>query len=127
MTNVSPYLLYEDAGAAIDWLVATLGFTERERMKGGDGAVMHGEVALGSGIVMLGCPGASYEGPAKKGYQNAYVHVYVDDVDTHFRYAKAAGAKILSEPTDQPYGDRQYACEDPEGHRWYFAQRLASD
>jgi len=53
------------------------------------------------------------------------VHVYVDDVDAHFEQAKAAGAKINMEPTDQPYGDRRYDCEDPEGHDWFFAQSLS--
>ena len=52
------------------------------------------------------------------------VHVYVDDVDAHFRQAKAAGATILEEPTDQPYGDRRYTAEDPEGHRWAFATHI---
>jgi uncharacterized glyoxalase superfamily protein PhnB len=52
------------------------------------------------------------------------VHVYVDDVDAHFERARAAGATILEEPADQPYGDRRYAAEDPEGHQWFFAQHV---
>jgi len=50
--------------------------------------------------------------------------VYVDDVDKHYERAKAAGAEIHMEPTDQPYGDRRYDTEDLEGHNWFFAQRM---
>jgi uncharacterized glyoxalase superfamily protein PhnB len=46
----------------------------------------------------------------------------VDDVDEHFERAKAAGAEITEEPTDQEYGERRYIAVDLEGHQWYFAQ-----
>ncbi|MEP6908956.1 MAG: VOC family protein [Actinomycetota bacterium] len=49
----------------------------------------------------------------------------VDDVDAHYERARAAGAEIGMEPTDQPYGDRRYDAEDLEGHDWFFAQRLS--
>jgi uncharacterized glyoxalase superfamily protein PhnB len=52
------------------------------------------------------------------------VHAYVDDVDAHCARARAAGAKIEREPADQEYGDRNYGAIDPEGHRWFFAQKL---
>ena len=51
--------------------------------------------------------------------------MFVDDVDQHFRRAAAAGARIDSEPVDQPYGQREYGARDPEGHRWWFATPLA--
>jgi len=122
--RISPYLLYEDAGAALEWICRALGFEERHRVAGPDGRVLHADVALGSAVVMLGCPGGGYVGPGKKGYCNAYVYVYVDDVDAHCARARDAGATIASEPADQDYGDRRYECTDPEGHRWFFAQRL---
>ena len=50
--------------------------------------------------------------------------VYVDDVDAHAVQARRAGAEILSEPADQPHGDRIYRVEDSEGHRWMFATHL---
>jgi len=119
---ISPYLLYQHAGPAMDWLIDALGFEERERVTAEDGVVMHGELTLGNGVVMLGCGGPNYEGPATRNYRNGFVHIYIDDVDAHHAHAKAKGAKILSEPEDQLYGDRRYECEDPEGQRWFFAQ-----
>ena len=55
---------------------------------------------------------------------NATVYVYVDDVDKHYEQAKGAGAKIISEPQDQFYGDRSYMAEDPQGQQWGFATHI---
>ena len=59
-----------------------------------------------------------------RGGATAGVHVYVDDVDAHYERAKAEGATIHTEPTDQEYGDRRYDTEDLEGHNWFFAHSL---
>lgn len=122
--RITPYLLYEDVDAAIDWLVAAFGFTEHVRMKGSDGKANHAEVRLGDGVVMMGNPGPGYQNPRRRGGATQLVFVYVDDVDRHFEGAKAAGARILQEPADQFYGDRTYGAEDPEGHQWSFAQHI---
>jgi len=121
----TPYLYYENAAAAMDWLIEAFGFSERMRMTSDDGTVNHGELVLGEGVIMLGQPGPTYQSPAKRGGATAGVNVYVDDVDAHFEHAKAAGATIQMEPTDQEYGDRRYDAKDPEGHDWFFAQRLS--
>ena len=47
-------------------------------------------------------------------------YIVVGDVDDHCAVASAAGAEIIMEPEDQPYGGRLYACQDPEGKPWYF-------
>lgn len=57
---------------------------------------------------------------------HAAVYVFVEDVDAHCRRARTAGAKILLEPRDQPWGDRMYCLTDPEGQFWMFAKRLAA-
>lgn len=121
--RISPYLLYADAGAAADFAVEAFGFTEHFRMTGDDGSVNHAEVRLADGEVMMGSPGPDYPGPRAAGNIST-VHVYVDDVDAHHARAKAAGATIISEPENQFYGDRRYAAEDPEGHRWHFATHV---
>jgi PhnB protein len=123
-TSVQPYLYYENAGAAIDWLVEAFGFTERMRMANDEGVVEHAELDVGDSVVMLGQPGPDYQSPKTRGGGTAGVHVYVDDVDAHFDRARNAGATIDTEPTDQPYGDRRYDAKDIEGHNWFFAQRI---
>jgi uncharacterized glyoxalase superfamily protein PhnB len=49
----------------------------------------------------------------------------VEGLDNHFDRAVKAGAIVIENPTDQPYGDRRYGVEDPEGHRWYFAEQIS--
>jgi hypothetical protein len=66
--QVVPYLLYEDAGAAMDWLIRAFGFPERARDRQSDGTVRHGELLTGNGgVIMLGSPGLGFRGPAKLG------------------------------------------------------------
>ena len=114
--RICAYLLYEDVGTAVDWLTKTFGFQERMRIPGPDGVVSHAEIELADGLVQMGCPGPDYRNPRNLGGVTHSLYVYVDDVDEHYAHARAAGAKILQEPTAQFYGDRRYGAEDPEGH-----------
>ena len=93
-------------------------------MSGPDGKILHAAMKLGDDVVMIGCPGPKYKNPKRLGHSTQSLYVNVDDVDKHFKRAKRAGAKILEEPHDEFYGDRRYGAEDPEGHQWYFAQRI---
>jgi len=137
LPRITPMISYEDVAAAVDWLEAAFGFREREgaRFAGDDGRITHAEMELEDGVIMLANPTPDYQSPkhhanvceqARKWLAVPYVidglHVFVDDVDDHFARAKAAGATLLSEPEDQPYGERVYRAEDLEGHRWMFAQ-----
>ncbi len=124
---ITPYLLYEDAGAAIEWLTSVFGLRERERERqtNQDGAVTHAELEFGDGgLVMIGHPGPDYRNPIHAGNSHGSLHAYVDDVDAHFERSRDAGAEILEEPADTEYGDRRYGARDLEGHHWYFAARL---
>jgi PhnB protein len=123
-SRIAPYLLYEDVAGALDFLSKAFGFRERLRSAEDDGTVTHADMELGGDTIMMGDPGPDYVSPKRGGHPGSQVHVYVDDVEGHFERAKAAGATILAEPKDQPYGDRRYDAEDPEGHRWSFAQRI---
>jgi uncharacterized glyoxalase superfamily protein PhnB len=122
--QITPYLLYEDVDAAVDWLTATFGFTEQMRMKGPEGKANHAELKLGEGVVMMGNPGPDYQNPKHRGAATHLVYVYVDDIDKHHEVARAKGAVIVRELADQFYGDRSYGAEDPEGHQWTFAQHV---
>ncbi len=121
--TLSPYVYYADLGAALDFLVAAFGFSERTRNVNPDGSLSHCELAVGDSVLMLGNP-PDYRTPDQLGQVTVGIHVHVDDVDAHFARAVAAGARAEREPVDQPYGVRSYAALDPEGHEWYFAQPL---
>ena len=124
MPRISPYLYYEDVTSALAWLSRAFGLHERMRMPGPDGGIAHAEMEFAEGVVMMGRPGPDYKNPKRLGSVTQSLYVYTDEIDKHFRRAKEAGAKIVQEPTDQFYGDRNYAAEDPEGHVWYFAEHV---
>lgn len=122
--TVTPYLLYEDGEAAIEFVTRAFGFREVDRATGGAGG-LHAEleVAPDGGRIYLGQPPGDFRNPAKVG-QTAQVYVLVDDVDAHYEQAKDAGAKIIEELNDLPFGHRRYGCADPQGHEWHFAQPI---
>jgi PhnB protein len=126
--RISPYLLYEDVAAMLEWLARAYGMRERARQAGADGRVAHAEMTLADdagAVVLMGCPGPQYRNPRHVGQVTQYLYVRVPDVDRQFEQAVKAGAAVLEQPADQPYGERRCGVEDPEGHRWYFAAPIA--
>jgi len=121
MALVTPYLFYEDAEAAADFLTRAFGFEEHLRAIGGAGG-LHIELRLEGDSVMIGQATWEYANPRKSDNATAMVHVYLDDVEGHRERARAAGAEIVNELVTQPNGDRRYDVRDPEGHMWSFAQ-----
>jgi len=122
--TITPYLLYEDCAAALDWLTAAFGFEEELRHLSPEGNVWHASGRIGGGEIMMGDPGDHYRNPKRLGQETVGIYVVVDDVDAHFERAKEAGAEIREEPKDESYGHRRYTAIDPEGHTWYFASVL---
>ena len=119
--TVIPYLLYEDAAGALDFLSRAFGFQETFRSEDGE-RIAHAEMTLGEGRIMLGQPGEGFTSPKDRGVGTVLLYAYVDDVDAHCDQARKAGAEIVDEPSDQEYGDRVYHARDSEGHDWYFGQ-----
>jgi uncharacterized glyoxalase superfamily protein PhnB len=133
--RLSVGLYYEDAHAAIDWLCRAFGFEVRLKVESDDGVVQHSELTFGEGLIMVGQVGVAgkpqhRKSPRQLGGDNTQnVMIYVDDAEAHCARARAAGATIAAEPTVHDYGeeywsDRGYECVDPEGHHWWFYQRL---
>jgi uncharacterized glyoxalase superfamily protein PhnB len=121
--TVVPILIYADVGAAIAWLCAAFGVQERLRVARG-GIVVHAQLLVGDGAIMLGRAGGPYQPPPSQG-TSSYVHVQVDDVDAHHDRAVREGARTVTPLTDMPFGERQYTASDPEGHWWTFSQHIA--
>jgi len=120
--RIVPHLVYEDAPAAIAFLCWAFGFGERFRIEH-DGKIVHAELEYGGDLVMLASVlrGVGHASPRDLRANHGSTLVYVDDVDAHCARARAAGAKILTEPEDKLCGDRMYGARDPEGHDWVFA------
>jgi uncharacterized glyoxalase superfamily protein PhnB len=121
--NIFPAMRYRDANTAIEWLKEAFGFEEKAVYRGDDGSVQHAELRLGAGMIMLGEHreggffGETEPDPAAA---TTSIYVVVDDPDGHHDRAKAAGAEIHRELTDQDYGSREYSARDLEGNLWSF-------
>jgi PhnB protein len=124
--RVTPYLIVDGANAAIDFYCSVLGATERMRMPGPDGRVGHAELAIGDSVIMLAdeFPDMGVRGPKAIGGTPVTLHVYVDDADSVFDSAVAAGATATRAMEDRFYGDRSGQFEDPWGHLWDVATHV---
>ncbi|HEX9970281.1 MAG TPA: VOC family protein [Acidimicrobiales bacterium] len=124
--RVTPYLIVDGAAAAIDFYTGILGGTERMRMPAPDGKVGHAEVLFGESVVMLAdeFPDIGALSPKTIGGTGAFLNLYVDDVDSVYERALAAGATGLREVEDKFYGDRSGDIQDPFGHRWSLSTHV---
>jgi uncharacterized glyoxalase superfamily protein PhnB len=107
---VIPELPYPDVREAVAWLSRAFGFEERLQI--GD---HRAQLVFQSGAVIA----------VQGDRPGSTLLVRVEDADAHHAQAAGAGAKILSEPEDYPYGERQYSAVDLGGHRWTFSQSIA--
>lgn len=123
--TITPYLLYADVEAALEFLQRAFGFEEVLRYTGAQGYVNHAEMRLGDDVIYMGDPGDEYRNPATLGAATVLIGVDgLEDVDALCERARDAGAEITEEPADQDYGERRFTAVDPEGHQWFFAQPI---
>jgi PhnB protein len=62
--------------------------------------------------------------PGVRNAMPAFLYVYVDDTDATYRRAIDAGARVLEEPSETPYGDRRCMVEDKWGNTWQIATHM---
>jgi uncharacterized glyoxalase superfamily protein PhnB len=136
--RISSSLYYQNAAKMIDWLCDAFGFEIRIKVEGEDGHIEHSELSYDSGLIMVGEErigsvsrwNIDMRSPLSVGGANTQgLLMYVDDIDAHCARARAAGAQIVDEPALHDYGkeywaDRSYGALDPEGHLWWFSQRV---
>jgi uncharacterized glyoxalase superfamily protein PhnB len=136
--RISTALFYEDPAAAIDFLCRAFDFEVRLKVEGEGGRIEHSELTYGGGLVMVGGEGGASGRPNREwmlsprktgGANTQSMCIFVDDADAHCARARAAGATIVMEPETTDYGedywaDRTYLARDPEGHHWWFMQRV---
>ncbi|WP_405861541.1 VOC family protein [Streptomyces sp. NBC_01515] len=119
-STVIPVLIYPDVREAVAWLGAAFGFAERVRI----GEDHRAQLAFGDGAVIVGDVGHDRR-PPRPGEVTHAVTVRVENVAAHYERSRDHGARIIMEPTDFEYGERQYTAEDLAGHRWTFSETLA--
>jgi PhnB protein len=116
--SVTPYLLVSDVSKLMEFLTAALGATERYKMPGPNGEVMHAEMQVGDSIVMMGRPQSEAD------LRRAMLYMYVPDVDATYQRCLAAGGISVREPKDEFYGDRSGMIRDPFGNDWGVATHV---
>ena len=124
-STVIPGLRYRDAPAAIEFLCRAFGFKKHLVVPGPDNTIMHAQLTLGAGMVMLGSVardsewGTLIRQPDDIGLAETQApYLVVANIDAHYRRAQAAGATIVFPLEQQEYGGKLYTCRDPEGHLW---------
>ena len=120
--TIYPFLRYDDAPAALDWLEKAFGFRRTMEVPGPDGTIAHAEMSFGTGMIMLGSArvATAVREPDDALAARHGIYVAVEDADAHCERARAAGAEITREPEDTDYGSREYSARDPEGYHWSF-------
>jgi PhnB protein len=121
--SVTPYLIVKGAAQAIEFYKKAFGATELMRMPQPGGKIGHAEIKICDSPIMLAdeSPEMGARIPQSFGGSPVSILLYVEDVDTIFSQAVAAGAKVQRPVTDQFYGDRMGGIEDPFGHLWYIS------
>jgi PhnB protein len=124
--QVIPYLSIDGAGDAIEFYKKVFGAAETVRMDGPGGKVMHAEITIGKGLVMLAdtFPEMGGKSPRDIGGSPVTIMLYVEDVDDCFQRALDGGATAQRKVEDQFYGDRAGSFEDPFGHVWHIASHV---
>jgi len=121
--SVTPYLIIKGAADAIEFYKKVFGATELCRMPAPGGKVGHAEIKIGDSPIMLADESTEmgYTSPTTLGGTPVSIMIYVNDVDTIFTQAIAAGGKEKKPLEDQFYGDRSGTLIDPFGHVWHVA------
>ncbi len=121
--NIFPAVRYADADAGVAFLKDAFGATEKAVHRGEDGVIRHAELALGTGVVMVGQHsehgwlGGETPRPLSS---TVSIYVVVPDPDRHQATAREAGAAVVRELENTDYGSREYSVRDPEGNLWSF-------
>jgi PhnB protein len=127
--TITPYFSVKGGAAAIEFYKKAFGAEEIYRIDMPDGRLGHAELQIGDSRLMLAdempeMPEAIARSPGSLGGTTFGFNVYLEDVDTRFKQAVAAGAKVRRPVTDQFYGDRSGTIEDPFGHIWTLSSRV---
>jgi PhnB protein len=115
---VTPYLALENTGRFIQFIKEAFGAQEKLVVPSPEGGIAHAKIAIGDSILEMSDAHGVYK-PMPCG-----LHLYVPDTDAVYEQALRAGAKSLTAPADQPYGDRSAGVVDPFGNQWFIATHI---
>jgi uncharacterized glyoxalase superfamily protein PhnB len=118
--TVIPVLVYPDVRAAVAWLSEAFGFVERVRV----GEDHRSQLRVGADGAVIVADARGEQQPPRAGVVTHVLKIRVEDVDAQFERARSYGARVLQEPIEYEYGERECTVEDLAGHRWQFTQTM---
>jgi uncharacterized glyoxalase superfamily protein PhnB len=118
--TVIPVLVYPDVRAAVAWLTDAFGFVERVRV----GEAHRSQMRVGDDGAVIVADLSGEQQPPSAGSVTHVIKVRVEDVDASFARARTHGARVIQEPIEYEYGERECTLQDPAGHRWQFTQTM---
>ena len=125
MARLIPQLSALDVDGYVKFLSTAFGFEVISTWRDpNDATDVNVEVEYQGVVVGIGRSRSTRRVPKDPSAPNIGLYVLVDDVDAHYKRARAANATIIFDLADQPFGHRMYAATDPEGHEWCFATPL---
>jgi uncharacterized glyoxalase superfamily protein PhnB len=122
-----PILRYRDAEQAITWLCKAFGFEVFLKVPGDSGRIEHARLTLETNMIMLASIGregsieSTFKLPEAVGGVTQSTLIFVSRPDQIFATARSAGARMISEIADSPFGGRLFICSDSEFHVWTFS------
>ena len=123
MTNIAPWLAVRDAQRAADFYKAAFGAVEVYRLDGDEGTVAVAQLSIEGAVFWI--QDDVDAGPERRGRGLVRMILSVDDPDTIFDRAVAAGAAVVA-PMHEEYGWRTGRVTDPFGHDWEMSKQLAT-
>lgn len=120
--NVWPCLRYDDAPAALQFLVDVFGFTECLVVPTDDSDIVHAELRWPEGgAVMFGSTKGKTGGTHDEMRPGVTaIYVVTDHVDAVCDRVRRAGAEIAEGLHDTEFGSHTFTARDPEGNLWTF-------
>jgi PhnB protein len=116
--TLTPYLHPLRAEPVIKFLQLAFGAANVEKYASPDGVIQHAKLTVGDSVLEMGEAGGPYQPMPSMFY------LYVPDADNMYRRALNAGATSITEPADQPYGDRTAMVKDAFGYEWCIATHI---
>lgn len=126
--RVTPTLVVDGAAKALDFYAEVFGATVRTRIPGPGETIVHSEIEIGDSVVMVedASPYMGTKAPPASGLEGSpvYLFIFVEDVDATVATAVKLGARLVRDPEDQFYGERDAYVIDPFGHGWVVASHV---
>lgn len=111
--TVMPYLIIKEAAKFIVFAEKVFNATLTHTTMRDEHTIMHAEIMIGGSTIMFADATENYQ-PRPAG-----LFINVDDADVVYKKALDAGAKIITEISDHPYG-RSGGVTDPFGNSWWI-------